>query len=149
MTHTENALDRVVLRQAVQHLQKQISERLHEAVGENLFGGTPQEMVARCDAMLEDMKQHKLIGVDLKSIDAKICTKYEIHDAKNRCLVRLMDENDSDIKFIWLRGRRRAHKVGRYHVGSAYVAFSAMPAAPTQKVVFQVSVERKPLEFRH
>jgi len=145
---TVNALDRIVLRQSVQHLQQQIATSLSEAVSESLFDKTPQEMIARCDAMLADMHEKKLIGADLKAIDSKICTKYEIHDDKNRCLVRLMDENDSDIKFIWLRGRRKAHKIGRQHIGSVYLAFSAVPV-PLKRVVFQVQVETKPREFRH
>uniref|UniRef100_A0AB39CE87 Uncharacterized protein n=1 Tax=Pseudomonas phage HRDY3 TaxID=3236930 RepID=A0AB39CE87_9VIRU len=141
---TQKALDRIVLQQSVKHLQQQISERLMEAVQDNLFENTPQQLIASCNAMLADASDKNLLGAELSAIDSKICTKYEIHDAKNRCLVRLMDKNDSDIKFIWLRGRRKAHKVGRSHVGSIYLAFSARPVEATRRVVFQVAVESKP-----
>jgi len=135
-------IDRIVVRQTVRMLQERISAQLKESLTESLFKVSPQQMVAECQAFVANM-QHQGLVEELKNVNVQACTKYEIHDDKNRCLVRLMDKDDGDIKFIWLRGRRKAHKVGRAHLGNVFLAFSMLPARAERSITFQVKVERK------
>lgn len=101
----------------VRHLMAQIREQLAATMNGNLNSKLTSEAIGmRVDKYLDEIE----VSRGFYDHYTTQVASYSIHDTKNRCVVHL---NDKDGKCIFdkvIRGRRKAHKIGRNEIGVIY-----------------------------
>jgi hypothetical protein len=128
-----NPLENVQVRLLLKTVSESVSQRVTDFMLNSKPTDTQEDLRKVCDQHFDQIKARHAVN-DFQVGYARICTKFEVHDEKNRCFVRLMDKDDMDIQFVWLKGRRKAKKVGRQYIGSVFLEYSYTPPPMAQRV---------------
>lgn len=122
------ALEKLNTKQLLSHITDQI-HRLLEVVPPDMQAEQYMQHIHKtCEEYMRYIGEKRGL-IDYTLYQPQMVTQYEIHDAKNRCLLRLMDKDGLDVKFIYLRGRRKAHKIGRQKLGLITMSYIINPKA--------------------
>ena len=100
-----------------------------DAARENAKLGLQQML----EASLATMKARRSVqNYSVKAPD--LVHSFRIEDIRNRCRVRMFSEDGKLVHTVTLRGRRKANKVGRSHLGAFFVEYEVLPVRPVYTI---------------
>lgn len=129
-------LEKINARRLLAHIQQQVEEIVLAPRDEKL---EREEFGKIVGDYMEDLKTHR--GVYDYTTEQVVT--YSIHDIKNRCIVRLNDKDGQKILDLKLYGRRRAHKIGRSHLGTVFTELQLHTLPIAKRIHFTVTVNRE------
>lgn len=130
-----NAIDRINVR----HTLNTISRELERTMGQTIFDiSVPHLVTDAFDAQLELLRERQLF-TNYRLASSQV-THYSVHDGKNCCLVRLLNDDEKVLTTLLLRGRRLANKIARRRIGSLYMDYSFDLIAPATTATINLCV---------